>query len=374
MTNRPPPTLPKWIFIVADILLLAVCAWTIQQVLPSRTTASHVILALAIIVWMVGAFICVWPWILEFKAQTQHYDNESLTTALQQIQRLEEIGARVQTATASWQSAQDAAMRVTTTARELEEKIRADSKEFMEFAERIHNDEKQHLRLEVEKLRRAEAEWLQVAARMLDHTYALTQAAQRSGQPNLATQMTNFQSACRDAARRVGLVPFHPEVGEPFDERSQQTEDPNAKPDAGAVITDILATGYSFQGQLLRKALVRVTQEGQSSEPAAPAEEAAATPQPKPEPPAESAPPPEVPMFRDQVTEPQAAAVPEPQPEVPVFRDQLVAEDQIVEVATPSIEQPSTTPEPQAADQPAAEEAPKPRRQRRPDPQASLPF
>src|SRR5205085_12147860 len=32
MTNQPPPTLPKWIFIVADILLLAVCAWTIQQV------------------------------------------------------------------------------------------------------------------------------------------------------------------------------------------------------------------------------------------------------------------------------------------------------------------------------------------------------
>src|SRR5205085_3314036 len=123
MTNQPPPTLPKWIFIVADILLLAVCAWTIQQVLPSRTTGAYVVLALAIIVWMVGAFICVWPWVLEFKAQTQHLENETLASALQQIQRLEEIGARVQSATGSWQSAQDAAMRVTTTAREVEEKV-----------------------------------------------------------------------------------------------------------------------------------------------------------------------------------------------------------------------------------------------------------
>src|SRR4051812_17436444 len=277
MTNRPSPALPKWPFILADIGLLIVCAWAINIALPSK---AWFFVGFAIVGWMFGAWICVLPWLKEFQAQCKQSENEGLTSALEQIQKLEEVGARVQAATATWQSAQDAAVRVTASAREIEEKIRADSKEFMEFAERINNDEKQHLRLEVEKLRRNEGEWLQVAARMLDHTFAITVAAHRSGQQNLAAQMTNFQNACRDAARRVGLVPFHPNAGDAYDERSQQLEDPNAKPEEGAVISDILATGYNFQGQLLRKALVRVSSaqqapaaEPQQEEQAAPASE-----------------------------------------------------------------------------------------------------
>ena len=58
------------------------------------------------------------------------------------------------------------------------------------------------VRLEVEKLRRAEGEWLQVLVRVLDHVYALHLGALRSGQPNLIEQLSNFQNACRDAARR----------------------------------------------------------------------------------------------------------------------------------------------------------------------------
>jgi hypothetical protein len=222
-----------------------------------------------IALWMIASWYAILPWIKEYQAQTKFAESETLNSAVEQISRLEEIGARVQSATASWQSAQDAAVRVTNVAKEIEERIKADSKDFMEFAERISNDDKQHLRLEVEKLRRSEAEWLQVAARILDHTFALTAAALRSGQPNLAAQMTNFQNACRDAARRVGLVAFHPGVGDPFDERSQQLEDANAKAEEGSVVSDILATGYTFQGQLLRKALVRISAAGavQQTEP-----------------------------------------------------------------------------------------------------------
>lgn len=261
MTNRPTPALPKWPFILADVGLLVACAWVINFALPAK---AYFTVALAIVGWMFGAWFCVLPWLKEFQAECKLSESENLTSALEQIQKLEEVGERVQAATATWQSAQDAATRVTAAAKDIEEKVRADSKEFMEFAERINNDEKQHLRLEVEKLRRNEGEWLQVAARMLDHTFAITVAAHRSGQPNLASQMTNFQNACRDAARRVGLVPFHPNTGDAYDERSQQLEDANAKPDGGAVVSDILATGYTFQGQLLRKALVRVSNEQQA--------------------------------------------------------------------------------------------------------------
>jgi len=64
----------------------------------------------------------------------------------------------------------------------------------------------QHLELETAKLRRAEGDWLQVTVRILDHVFALYVAAARSGQPRLAEQIAAFQNACRDAARRVGLV------------------------------------------------------------------------------------------------------------------------------------------------------------------------
>jgi len=77
------------------------------------------------------------------------------------------------------------------------------------------------LRLEVEKLRRVESEWLQVAVRMLDHVYALHQGACRSGQPHLIEQVGSFQNACRDAARRVGVTPFTANEGEPFDAQRQ---------------------------------------------------------------------------------------------------------------------------------------------------------
>jgi molecular chaperone GrpE (heat shock protein) len=268
MTNRPPPPLAKWPFILTDLVILAGFAWMIRYVLPPKTGLDYAAMFTIIVLWMIAAWIAILPWLKEFQAHAKCAESEGLTTAVAQIERLEEIGAQVKSATASWQTAQDSAARVTAAAKEIEEKIKADSKDFMEFAERINGDEKQHLRLEVEKLRRNEAEWLQVAARMLDHTFALTQAAQRSGQPNLATQMTNFQSACREAARRVGLVPFHPNPGEPFDGQSQQLEDPNAKPEQGATIADILATGFTFQGQLLRKSLVRISNGQEPSQPA----------------------------------------------------------------------------------------------------------
>jgi molecular chaperone GrpE (heat shock protein) len=377
MTNRPPPTLPKWIFIVADLLLLAVCAWTIQQVLPYRTTGAYIVVAVAIVAWMVGAYLCVWPWILEFKAQTQHLENETLASALAQIERLEEVGAKVQNATGNWQSAQDAAVRVVNAAREIEDKIKADSKDFMEFAERVSNDEKQHLKLEIEKLRRSEAEWLQVAARMLDHTFALTTAAQRSGQQNVATQTSNFQSAVRDAARRVGLIPFHPTIGEAFDERTQQVEDPNAKPEPGSIVTDILATGFTFQGQLLRRALVRVTK-----------------PEPGPE-------------LTEPVTETVAEETPvaeetsqvEPEATTSATEESIASEEPVSEVASTEIvrveEEAGPSPQPSpaggegvvngavvsadavvevAATEPQTDEERPRRRQRKPDPQTSLPF
>jgi hypothetical protein len=133
-------------------------------------------------------------------------------------------------------------------------KIEAD--EFMKFIQSAHDQERASLRLEVEKLRRGEGEWIKAIVQMLDHVYAITRAAERSGQQNLITQLRQFQNACRDSARRVGLAPFIPEINEPFDARAHQLPNPDFNPPAGSKIGDILATGFTYQGQLLRRALV----------------------------------------------------------------------------------------------------------------------
>jgi hypothetical protein len=129
---------------------------------------------------------------------------------------------------------------------------------FAEFMQKANDSEKGHLRLETEKLRRNEGEWMQIVVRLLDHVFALQQAGARSAQPNVREQLTLFQNACRDVVRRIGLTPIEAVPDEPFDEQRHQLLDPAAKPATGALVAETLATGYTFQGQLIRRALVRL--------------------------------------------------------------------------------------------------------------------
>jgi molecular chaperone GrpE (heat shock protein) len=94
--------------------------------------------------------------------------------------------------------------------------------------------------------------------RMLDHTYALHRAALRSGQPTVIEQLGQFQNACRDAARRVGLAPFVAAPAEPFDAQRHQPANEEVKPATDATVDETLATGYTYQGRILRPALVRL--------------------------------------------------------------------------------------------------------------------
>jgi molecular chaperone GrpE (heat shock protein) len=134
-------------------------------------------------------------------------------------------------------------------------------REFNEIQVKLNDTEKGALRLEVEKLRRAEGEWLQVVARILDHIFALHNAAARSGQPELAAQIGQFQNACRDAARRVGLTPFEAAPEEKFDAERHRAHGVE-NPPADAVAGETLAPGLTFQSRLIRPALVRLREAG----------------------------------------------------------------------------------------------------------------
>ena len=142
----------------------------------------------------------------------------------------------------------------------------------------MNDSEKAALRLEVEKLRRAEGEWLQVLARIFDHIFALHNAAAQSGQPEVAEQIAQFQNACRDAARRVGLVPIEAQPGDPFNGDKHKAVNAGENLPDEPTVAETVATGYTFQGRLLRPVIVRLRD---ANAPAA--EPAPAAPEPEPE-------------------------------------------------------------------------------------------
>jgi molecular chaperone GrpE (heat shock protein) len=266
MREPTNPMLAKWPFYLGDALLVGTACWFLYQGPPAlsyKLVAAGCVLA--------GALLSITPFVLEYLALVKLMEAGALTTVVGQIDKLEQIAASVVGATAHWQEAHEQAQKAVAAAKEISERMAGEVQAFTEFMQNANNTEKATLRLETEKLRRAENDWLHVSVRMLDHVYALHLGAVRSGQPTLITQMGNFQNACRDAARRIGLTPFVAKESEPFDPQRHQLLESDPKPSGSAVVAETIATGYTFQGQLIRPALVRLrASEGAGPETPAP--------------------------------------------------------------------------------------------------------
>ncbi len=255
MSDSIAPKLSKWPFFVGDAVLLCVACFIAYQ---SKFTLGHWELCFVVLCVAGGALLGILPFLLEYDALVKLAEASALTSAVVQIKNLEGIAVQIAEATGRWQDAQDAADQTARSAREIAERMTSEVQSFTEFLQRANDSERANLRLEVEKLRRTEGDWLQVLVRVLDHVYALNQGAVRSGEPNLIEQVGNFQNACRDSARRVGLTPFTAAEAERFDAQRHQVVGDGVQPPADAVIAETIATGYTFQGRLVRHALVRL--------------------------------------------------------------------------------------------------------------------
>ena len=263
-------TIPKWPFLLAGAVLTVLAA--VLACRPAHAiTQTEIILATASVA--LGALLACLPFILEYRATAKLIEVNAVTTVAAQLNGLEAYAAQISTATEQWSRVQETtqfgAEKTAAAAKEIVDRMTAEIRDFNEFQAKMNDTEKGALRLEVDKLRRIEGDWLQVVARILDHVFALHTAAARSGQPELAEQVGQFQHACRDTARRVGLTPFEVAAGEAFDAERQRVHG-TENPPAGAAVAETLAPGLTFQGRLIRPALVRL----QAAD--APAETAAA--------------------------------------------------------------------------------------------------
>jgi len=259
---------PKWPFLLGQLLLLSFAYFIVWQS-PHPIAQWEIIACFAAAA--TGAFIGILPFVLDYRAITKVIEASALGSIAEKIQDLDKLAAQISSATKEWMNAQTQAERTSAGAKEIADHMAAEVRQFSEFMQRMNDSEKAALRLEIEKLRRGEGEWLQVLVRILDHIFALHAAAARSRQPRVAEQIANFQDACRDAARRIGLVPFAPAADEPFNAEHHQAAGDGEKPQAGAVVAETVGPGFTFQGRLLRPALVRVREANPSEEnPAAP--------------------------------------------------------------------------------------------------------
>ncbi|HSY19345.1 MAG TPA: nucleotide exchange factor GrpE [Candidatus Acidoferrales bacterium] len=269
-------------FVAANVVLVLAAAGVIWK-------AAHPIsLNVALVATgcvALGSLLGCLPFILEYRAVKKLVEVNALTTVVEQLGDLKKYSAQVAAATDQWASVQEATKgntdKTVIAAREIAGRMTEEIREFNEFQVKLNDTEKGALRLEVEKLRRTEGEWLQVVVRILDHIFALHNAAARSGQPELAEQIGNFQNACRDAARRVGLTPYNAAPDEKFDAQKFRAHGVETPP-ADAVVAETLAPGLTFQGRLLRPALVRL-QDPNAPAAQAPTEPAAEAGPEKPE-------------------------------------------------------------------------------------------
>ncbi len=254
--------IPKWPFLLGDALLLAIAYFFILH--SPHPVGRWEIAAVSACVALGAILGCV-PFILDYLAIVKVIEAGALGSISEKIQNLEKLAAQISGATNEWTNAQAQADKTSAGAKEISDKMAGEVRQFTAFMQKMNDSEKSALRLEIDKLRRGEAEWLQVLVRILDHVFLLHAAAARSKQPKVAGQISQFQDACRDAVRRIGLTPFVAALDEPFNSERHQTVD-ESKPPADAVVAETVGAGYTFQGKLLRPALVKLREKAPVAE------------------------------------------------------------------------------------------------------------
>lgn len=250
--SNTKPILPLWPFIAVDVLFFGLAFVLLKfghRPLPWQESG------LLVLCGILGAASLLTPILRRTSDEKVSSQTELLAEVAGQLQKLEHLAAHISGATNQWLELQTHTAQAAESAKQVVTRMEVEAKAFKEFMERAHDAERTQLRVEVEKLRRAEGDRLQVVVHVLDHVFALFQAARHSGKPGLVEQIGQFQKACHDAARRIGLVQTMAKEEDVFNAALHQVQ-ANITPTPDALVADTLVAGYTYQGQLLRRPVV----------------------------------------------------------------------------------------------------------------------
>src|SRR5579863_9164054 len=169
-------SLPLWPFLAADALFVGtggLLLWLGHRPLLWWEAALIVICIAA----AAGSFI--------FPFARRNHDDQALAQArlLAQtslkLQQLDQVAAQITGATNQWREYHEQSGKSAAEAKAVAESMSVEARKTAELLQKGNDVEKGNLRLEVEKLRRAEAEWIQIVVHILDHVFAIFQAANR---------------------------------------------------------------------------------------------------------------------------------------------------------------------------------------------------
>lgn len=251
------PSIAKWPFLLGDFCVLAaaaVLAWMAHSGELPWSLGLGAVLAAAV---AIGAWILVTPFLREHEGRLKLLEQDGLANTLAQIRQLGGVADSVVASGNQMAASQQSLRLANEAARSLMDEMHAERRAFMEFIQKRDDQERQTLRLEVDKLRRGEEESFKVICHLLDHNYAVFLAGLRSGQPELAQQLGNFRATCLDAVRRVGIVSHEAQPGEPFNPEFHQTAD-GEPPAPDARVAGTIACGYTIRGLPVRPIIVQV--------------------------------------------------------------------------------------------------------------------
>jgi molecular chaperone GrpE (heat shock protein) len=243
------PRTPKWPYLLADVILVATAAAVAWKAAPVWTWKE---ISLVGGLTGLGAWIFIQPFQKDHEAAVKLFEQVNLASAAEKLGSLDKTAQQIAAATAQWQDIQTLSNKTVNAAGDITQRIAAEAKSFSEFLARANDGEKATLRLEIEKLRRGEKDSLQVVIHLMDHCFALFQAAVSSGQPQLIQQIGNYRNACIDTTRRVGILPYEAQPGEPFDADRHEVAD-GSEATEGATVERTIAWGYTFQGAGIRR-------------------------------------------------------------------------------------------------------------------------
>ncbi|MDH4373175.1 MAG: hypothetical protein RLZZ582_1851 [Verrucomicrobiota bacterium] len=249
MSLSEAPRTPKWPYLLADVILVATAAAVAWKAAPVWTWKE---ISLVGGLTGLGAWIFIQPFQKDHETAVKLFEQVNLASAAEKLGSLDKTAQQIAAATAQWQDIQTLSNKTVNAAGDITQRIAAEAKSFSEFLARANDGEKANLRLEIEKLRRGEKDSLQVVIHLMDHCFALFQAAMSSGQPQLIQQIGNYRNACIDATRRVGILPYEAQPGEPFDADRHEVAD-GSKATEGATVERTIAWGYTFQGAGIRR-------------------------------------------------------------------------------------------------------------------------
>ena len=254
------PQVKKWPFVVGDLVLVGVAGWifVVSNYEPTGWNLAMIIVCLGL-----GIFFSVLPFLAEFREESRRFDANQFQSTLEQIRQLESVSDLVAAATDQWKGVQVECDTVVKTAAEVAARSQAETDRLIELTEKADTRERDHLRLEVEKQRRGEREWLEVSVGIMDHVFALHRAAVQSGQTKLIKQIEGFHGACSDICRRVGLSQYDVGSGESFNPEHHKALEGQTIPE-NAVIEETMAPGFSFQGHPIRLPMVSLRRDKQS--------------------------------------------------------------------------------------------------------------